>query len=162
MIPSNAHQSLGITIRTRLQRADWVWSLDTRLPSFYYGWIAFWLLVALFIECLLPARSLSVRSRIMQMCFVATAAAGVFVALYVAYTPVGAPIVEGVQGRYFFVPALGALLALPNLRWWRSGPERFVQQRDHLAIARMLICSVVAAGNLWVVPITILHRYYGP
>jgi uncharacterized membrane protein len=79
--------------------------LDTVLPKGYYvaagvalalsGWLGFSL------------QKSGDRSRALLSCAVlALTAAAVFVALYVAYTPVGAAEVEGVQGRYFLPIAM--------------------------------------------------------
>ena len=136
--------------------------LDTVFSPFYYGWVAVFLVLALGVECLAPARALSGLSRLAQCCFVIAAVAGVFGALYLAWTPVGGSAVEGVQGRYLLVPAMFLILALPNLTPPGYAAGFQIERRAAItAVARCAICLVVAVFNLWMVPITIVHRYFG-
>jgi uncharacterized membrane protein len=103
--------------------------LDTVLPKPYYG-------VALLILIASAAVSWSVepksgrRGSAWMLLILILTGVGVFAALYIAYTPVGAPMVDGVQGRYFLPIALFLPLVLigprqmpgrPWLRWVTAG-----------------------------------------
>jgi uncharacterized membrane protein len=71
-----------------------------------------------------PAVALSVRTRAAILAIIAASVLVVVTWLYAHWTPVGRPIIEGVQGRYFIpvAPLAGALLynrrlRLPVERW---------------------------------------------
>ncbi len=86
---------------------------------------------------------------------VLVSSAGVFGAFYLAWTPVGAPIVDGVQGRYFILPAMVLAVSLP--RFERPGERMGIG----LSWLQQALCTAVALTDLWVVPTTLIHRYYG-
>ncbi len=130
--------------------------LDTDLPEWYYVFVAFGLAAACLLEVLSPTRALTLGGTAMQVVIVLAATAGVFVGLYVAWTPVGGTFVDGVQGRYLLVPAMFLILAIPAL-----GVPGILRVPPRLADAQAALCGIVAATTLWVVPMTILHRYYG-
>ncbi len=128
-------------------------------PSFFYWWIAGCLAAALAIDLCSPFRPPARRSRLLALGAAVFAALGVFATFYVAWTPVGGGEIEGVQGRYFAVPALALLLAFPRLT---PAAAFFARRKPSqvLLTLKQVICLVVAGFNLWAVPTTILARYY--
>ena len=129
--------------------------LDTDLPPSFYAWTGLCALAALLIDAAASGRSIAGWWRFLPPAAVLVSSAGVFGAFYLAWTPVGAPIVDGVQGRYFIVPALVLAVSLPGFCRAGEGP------RSGLEALQLALCGAVAAVNLFVVPVTLLHRYYG-
>jgi uncharacterized membrane protein len=82
------------------------------------------------------------------------AAALVFAALYLSWTPLGAPQVDGVQGRYFTPILLVAALALEGDRPWFASPRAWVRE---LAVAAV---AAFPALSLLVAQAAIIGRYY--
>ena len=74
---------------------------------------------------------------------------GLFAVLYISWTPLRNPVIEGVQGRYFIPIALFAALAMHRPP---AGAALSAAQRGVLALY-----SVV---TLLIVPYTLLQRYY--
>lgn len=70
-----------------------------------------------------------------------------FVALLVQWSAFPAPFIEGVQGRYFIIPAIVLAYACTLQAGWRSGPTRI------LLAAALGISAAATAG-------TVLARYY--
>jgi hypothetical protein len=85
-------------------------------------------------------------------------AAAVFGALYLAWTPVGATLVDGVQGRYLLVPAMLLAITVPAVGRASVASSSAGDRTEGL---RLALCGCVGLIDLWVVPMTILHRYYG-
>jgi hypothetical protein len=76
----------------------------------------------------------------------------IFAALYLGWTPVGAPVVEGVQGRYF-LPLLAALV-LVCPRVLGNAP---MLRRQGIAPTLLAIYALVALGHVtWI----LVRRYY--
>ncbi len=128
--------------------------LDTDLPPGFYDWMGGCVVLAFLIDAMIDGRNISGLSRFVPAAAVLFSSAGVFGAFYLAWTPVGAPIVDGVQGRYFIVPAMVLAVSLPGFN--RLG-ERVGAGLKWL---QLIICGAVALTDLWIVPIAILHRYY--
>lgn len=122
--------------------------LDTPLPKLFYGLVAFVLLSILLAEC--PSKTSKLN--IWRAAILLTTAVSVFVALYVAYTPVGSALVDGVQGRYF-LPLLALLSAAltgnEEIKGWRLRLASY----SHWALGALLPLSIV------VVVLTLRHRY---
>ena len=129
------------------------------LPSVYYAWIALCLAAALVIDALWPQGGFVGWAKLVTVALAIAASFGVFVSFYLAWTPVGGTLIEGVQGRYFIVPALVLCLALPRFVTRDAGGRSDVHDRL-LAAAQVGLCAALGLFNLWAVPYTILSRYY--
>ena len=128
-------------------------------PSFFYWWIAGCLAAALAIDVCSPSRARSNWKRLVPLGAASFAAFAVFATFYAAWTPVGSGEIEGVQGRYFGVPALCLLLALP--RFTPAATDSAVPRPSRiLLVLEPAVCLVVGSFNFWAVPTTILARYY--
>ena len=128
--------------------------LDTDLSPEFYTWMGVCVVTAFLIDAATGGRNISGFWRFMPAAAVLASSAGVFGAFYLAWTPVGAPIVDGVQGRYFIVPAMVLAVSLPGFN--RLG-ERVGAGLEWL---QLMLCSAVALTDLWEVPTVIFHRYY--
>jgi len=89
------------------------WS-DVLFPSWYYTLATAMLVVAFLVS--LPKRDgvrpLGAALILLALC---GAGIGIYVAQYIAWSPIGSDIMHGVQGRYFIVPALFVGLLCPAL-----------------------------------------------
>ena len=125
--------------------------LDTRLPPAMYSLGAASMLVAAGAGLFSPEGGARGQAglRLSAAAAMLAAVGGVFGALYLSWTPVGAAAVDGVQGRYLLPVAafLPLLLGPPGLR-----PSPVVP------VARLLLLAY-AAALLWVLPMTLLSRY---
>jgi uncharacterized membrane protein len=123
--------------------------LDTQIPpAFAYPYA----LVLVFLALAGPAPPLPYRLRAALLAVVLICALVIFLALYLSYTAPGAPLIKGVQGRYFIPLLPPALLLLSNrFRFLRVGSERLMT----LAVAAAVVESPVALG-------AIVARYYLP
>ncbi len=90
------------------------------------------------------------------------AVVGIYAALYLSWTPVGANSVDGIQGRYFLPAASLLALAVPSLgspvvrRQWGAG-------RDGSSIRPavwLALFALTAASDLWL-PHVVFVRYFG-
>ncbi len=79
---------------------------------------------------------------------------GVFLGLYLTWTPVGGPLVEGVQGRYLTPFLMGAGLVLPFLHAGAAAPARWIA-----APAMAILLLVPAAGAALSVTAVLRHFY---
>jgi uncharacterized membrane protein len=160
---SNPAAAFELAFRTLAEQGRGYWSgfigilgwLDTPLPAAYYTAAGIMLALAF-------AGSLSLgRDRDWRLLTpgvllaLVLAAGGVFLALYVIWTPVAAPVVEGVQGRYFlplavFLPLLveGERPLLP--RGWGTAVES--------ALAALVL--VFPLITLLVVERAVILRFY--
>lgn len=125
--------------------------LDTTLAHGFYpaAWIVLALAAALSSG---KGRSRGWRGLGPAAALAALAAAGAtFLGLYLQWTPLGFPTVEGVQGRYLIPVALVAALALEGeakpLRGWRSW-----------ALAGVAVFPLI---SLWTVDRALVLRYFG-
>lgn len=132
--------------------------LDTDLPGSFYLWIVFCLAAALMIDALSPERGLGNPWHWIGAAAAIVSAAAVFGALYLAWTPVGATLVDGVQGRYLLVPAMLLAITVPAVGRASVASSSAGDRTEGL---RLALCGCVGLIDLWVVPMTILHRYYG-
>ena len=128
--------------------------LDTPLPHWIYPVFGFIVLLAI-----APLLASLTRSLATWSPFLVAALSGVLlflgieIALYATWTPVGAPIVQGVQGRYLLpiLPLLG-LLARTS-----EGHGRLQSMLGRLAVSAVA-CEVVL--SLVVVPATLITRFW--
>ncbi len=124
------------------------WS-DVLFPNWYYSLVTAMLAVAFLAS--LPMRD-GVRPLGAALIFLGLFGAGVaiYVAQYIAWSPIGSDIMHGVQGRYFIAPALFLGLLCPAVRF--------------PAILRMsLALATLAFPIVITVPLVIrviAHRYF--
>lgn len=129
---------------------------DGMRPAWYYGFIAVAMALSVLADCLSTALGFGWRAALLILGAALSACAGVLLALYAAWTPVGSALVDGVQGRYFFVPVAACVLALPRLALRLESIAR-----SRWSDGAMLLPCIAAAGvNLVALPLTILNRYY--
>ena len=93
--------------------------------------------------------------RLFIVCILLCTVLALVLILYLNWTPLGAPLVDGIQGRYFLVPIL--LLAL--LPGPIEHPASFLVLFSFRIIQGVVL--LVGASGLWFVPSAILMRYYG-
>jgi uncharacterized membrane protein len=94
--------------------------LDTYMPRSYYGIMLLVLLVAVAGETVDVSRFENRAAGVVFFAALSTLAS-VFLIEYLVWTPVGAQIVEGIQGRYFIPLAIAAGIALPCVAKWEWG-----------------------------------------
>jgi uncharacterized membrane protein len=122
-------------------------SLDVFLPEWFYALAAFVLIGAVLAT---QAAPLSRGAKLLVAAAVVTALVAIYALLYITFTPVGAPLVEGVQGRYFLPLALMAPCFLP--RWPRWVAAAAVYGRVPL-VAYSTLSMIVAVSSVY-------GRYY--
>lgn len=132
--------------------------LDTRLPmTLTISWYALLILMASTSVVASKgsasdtANSLAPRERLLLAGFFILSAATTFVVAYLAWNPVGAGIINGVQGRYFLPFAALLFLSMNRLIQLPAIAGRF---REWIA------ASAVTAG-LAVTLLVVVDRYYG-
>ena len=123
--------------------------LDTLMPPLYYVPMILVLAVAGIGEMVRgPRFAKSVTVLLFAALFAGVAA--VFLVEYLIWTPVGAPGIYGVQGRYFIPLVIAAAVGLPRLGNSQKDYERITA----MVVAAQLITVVI-------LPQVILARYYG-
>jgi uncharacterized membrane protein len=122
---------------------------DTTIPLWTIVLYTFGLLLALGFQL---GRDIVVpiRQKLILLAIFVLAAVGNITAMYVFFTPVGAHIIEGVQGRYF-IPASILLIALFTAR----KKLLFVKEKT-LASVLLVTVSIVLVSSI----ATIIGRYY--
>ena len=121
--------------------------LDTRLPNFVYWLHPLAILLAALLDSQLQPILRGWQKLVLGLTGLATflmVAAG----LYVTWTPVGAPKVSDIQGRYLIPIVPFLLLGLSN--------QRLAAQRRLLVVAAPLYAGLVLGITLWAV----MNRYY--
>ncbi|GBQ62747.1 hypothetical protein AA103196_0394 [Ameyamaea chiangmaiensis NBRC 103196] len=159
-IPALAFHTLRQTLHARVLEFIGVlgW-LDTPLPKgFYrlsYGVIA----AALALSCVALRERTALRPT--RLCMVLTlgtmalASGSVFLSLYVIWTKVGGPVVEGVQGRYFLPIAPFLALVFPRTRQpGRVCASLLVHQLAVIGVAVFLFVTTLTVGT------TLAGRYW--
>ena len=149
------NQSAGELYRELVTVLGW-WA--NMLPPWYYGWAAMFLIAAAAVEALAWERGFGIPSCVLQTAAAVAGAICVFLTMYVAWTPVGGSVIDGLQGRYFLVCAIFLAIAVPSSGRW--GVAIHAYRRPAVEITRMAVCLGLAVVNLWAVPITLLTRYY--
>jgi len=102
--------------------------LDTLLPKPYYVLALLVFLAAIAVSWSLDTKE-GLKRPVWTLVILGLVKLGVYVALYVAYTPVGAALVDGIQGRYFLPVA--AFLPVALVGTARDGEERSGEARRH-------------------------------
>ncbi len=126
--------------------------LDTKLPGPYHRAALVVLGLAALASMLRPREAGAGRwTRPLVAAAVLLAAAGTFFGIYVTWTAVGRPIVDGVQGRYFLPLALAGVAGLPAL-----GALPLAWPRRMLVAVIMLFPPVTLAVTMQ----AIVARYY--
>jgi uncharacterized membrane protein len=123
--------------------------LDTGLPRFL-TWLCGVMLAAAAFAAIAPGnwKRRDAAPWISAGCILA-ALCGVLVIQYLTWTVPGAPVVDGLQGRYFLPPALMLVTLLPKT-------ERVVSRRDMVRAAVVLFPVISVAATVY----TLLLRYY--
>lgn len=123
--------------------------LDTLMPALYYLAMILVLAMAAIAEMSHgPRLAKSVTVLLMAAGFAGVAA--VFIVEYLIWSPVGAPGIYGVQGRYFIPLVIVAAVGLPRL----GDSLKDYQRITAIVVAAQLITAVV-------LPQVIMARYYG-
>jgi uncharacterized membrane protein len=123
--------------------------LDTLMPSLYY-------LAMILVLALATIAEMAHGPRLAKSVTVLLSAAGVtgvvavFLVEYLIWTPVGAPGIYGVQGRYFIPLIIAVAVGLPRL----GNSVKAYERVTAIVVAAQLITVVV-------LPQVILARYYG-
>lgn len=123
--------------------------LDTRLPLAAYPALWGGLAICLLASMARAELRTAWQARALLVAAAVASAVLVFLALLVTWTPHPAPTVQGVQGRYFIVPALLAAYGLG------AGPG----VRRHGRVAAVLVAGF-ATASLWALGTTLLARYH--
>jgi hypothetical protein len=144
-VMGNTCQYIGDYARSFIGVLGW---LDTYMPGPYYAIMILMLLVALAGETLYTGRFGNRAARIVFLATLFTVAS-VFFIEYLVWTPVGALVVEGVQGRYLIPLAIAAGIALPCVAKWDWGYR--------WATALVVLCQPLTFLYL---PKVIIERYY--
>jgi uncharacterized membrane protein len=128
-------------------RLGWGW-FDVLMPSWYYY------VAAAMLACALVAPGNAGRTLRPALIAIATflcLLTGVFGALYLTWTPVGKPTIDGLQGRYI-------LPVLPLLGWIVPAYGRGIGRLFQPAWYAVLLFPLT---TLAVLPAVIMQRYYG-
>ncbi len=151
---------LGILAESWRQRWDLYLSsfiglvghLDTKFPNVYLSLTGLTLGLAFFMSYW-PERRTFFRSMREQALvpglIVLATIAGIFLVLYISWSPLKNPIIEGPQGRYFIPPAL--FLAL-------GAAQTALIGKGQLAYRCLMLAF--AAGTVILTPYVIMERYY--
>lgn len=126
--------------------------LDTLLPQAYYHNAGLMLAVAAVATLLAPRARMAWRGGPGWIAgSVLACLGGIFGILYLTWSPVGGPVVHGVQGRYFLPMAMLLAVAVPTLGTARLAPLR-----------RLLVAGVAIfpAYSLGTAISAVIARYY--
>ena len=132
--------------------------LDTALPLSFYpaAWTMLGIALALTLGRLAPKTSgwAAVQALVIPLGLIC--AAGVFLALYLSWSAVGGPVIDGVQGRYLLPIALMLPLALegPGQPWDAGPARRLIGWAAHLYVCAFPLASLAVLG--W----TLAQRFY--
>jgi uncharacterized membrane protein len=127
-------------------------SLDAPLPSPFYPVLWAGLALCALTSVVLPrdlGRDLVVRTLLLASALASTLL--IFLALLITWTPHPAVVVNGVQGRYFVVPALLAAYALSGSAHTGSGPRRLLSQTTAALFVGISVTALLA---------TLITRYH--
>lgn len=144
---SISHQFRGL-LGEFIGKLGW---LDTALPLWYYKISAFMLLVAALASMCGPKGwKLGGLGYALIILGLSVSIFGMFLIEYMSWTAPAAPLIQGVQGRYFLTIALTAAALLPALgaRWTRIGN------------GLTALVAVFPVVSLAVVMHTVILRYY--
>ena len=126
--------------------------LDTKFPIYYLSLTGLTLCLA-FLMSYWPERRTffrSLRDQALVPCLIVLGTiVGIFLVLYISWSPVQYPIIEGPQGRYFIPAAL--FLALGAAKTPLTGNGQFAYRCMMLAFA---------VGTLLLTPYVVMARYY--
>ena len=123
--------------------------IDVTLPPLFYGLAGAALALALAATCLGGRPLLPARAQAIAFVAFGASIALVFVLLYLTWTPVGGPWVDGVQGRYFLPLAALLPVLLPAI----AAPRAL---RTALTLPLMAFPTLSAAVAVYAV----VRRYY--
>ena len=126
--------------------------LDTRLPAYAYPTLWSGLGLSALASFSLQSLRQDWSARLLLLALALASAALVFLALLVTWTPHPAALVQGVQGRYFIVPALLVAYAAGGFSVTRKGSPR--AQWSAVAVAAFALCALGA------LTLTLIRRYH--
>jgi uncharacterized membrane protein len=126
--------------------------LDTKFPNVYLSLTGLTLGLAFFMSYW-PEKGTFFRSireqALVPALIVLATITGIFLVLYISWSPLKNPIIEGPQGRYFIPPAL--FLAL-------GAAQTAITGKSQLAYRCLMLAF--ATGTLILTPYVIMERYY--
>ncbi len=148
-----AHPLGALTLLARSLLVQSPWLLLGAIGRF--GWLTIWLpnllyaLPAAAFLCAVwagtePAARLSVRHAAWHVALILASTLLIMFSLYLVWTPVGAPNVEGVQGRYLLPLAPLAAVTLSGALPGRSWPVLMPATLTLMAVESVLTCLAVA------------------
>ena len=133
--------------------------LDASLPKIQYGLLGALLALLIILNLTWHPQDLTKhRQKVLVLCAVASMGI-VFAALLIQWTPHPATVILGVQGRYFFVPALlmGVAFTRP-FSTQLSTPIKVI--RSWLQKISLLVLVILSATALYCTSALLLGRYY--
>lgn len=125
--------------------------LDTALPAVAYPALWIGLGACAFVSIDVPRSTSDWQMRTLLLALALASAGLAFLAMLLIWTPPGASLVQGVQGRYFLVPSLMVAYALSGskLSWVGWAPW-----------VRFGVVMGFAALSIWALIVTLLSRYH--
>lgn len=151
---------LGILIESWLQRWNFyavsfianLGHLDTSFPSYYYVLAGLTLCCAFLAGIFNSERANNSWFRqetIIALTIITITVLGIYAVLYISWSPLNNPIIEGVQGRYFIPVALFLSLC---------ASRKLVMSRRELACRVVIFCFSIT--TISTTPFVIFNRYY--
>jgi len=125
--------------------------LDTPLPGWFYSLVSLLLSGIALGSIGVRGASGSIGPRAALLLCAVVACVMAFLALLVTWNPVPAGIIDGVQGRYFLVPAIMAGYAV-------AGAKPFALNHRRYVVFAML--AILVAADAYVVPKTLVERFF--
>ena len=125
--------------------------IDVALPAWFYWLAGAILMLAMATAMVRLAAPIPLLAQGTLFAAALSAAMAIFLLEYLTWTPVGMPIIEGVQGRYFLPVALVLVLCLPALR--RSSLRSLADPVRPLLACFPTLSIVVTISS-------VVHRYY--
>ena len=128
--------------------------LDVDLPPAYHALAWAGLGLAFFLAARASRTPLpTIRPRLALLAILALSVAAIALLMYLTWTPLGAPVIQGIQGRYFLplallAPALAVTSGLPR------APGHALHGQAHLALAALPAISIAVTAH------AIIQRYY--
>jgi uncharacterized membrane protein len=136
--------------------------LDAALPQYYYNLakpiIDYAIIAGIMIGFLIEfvfKRPMSVFRFSAVLFLLLLSILGIYFSLYVIWTPVAAPIVNGIQGRYFLPLAFFLMILMPDMRPFDGLPTRIAIHQLSL-----LICVVWLGLSGFVFAQTLILRFW--
>jgi uncharacterized membrane protein len=139
----------GFIIESYVGILGWV---DNPLPGgFIYGYLVVMMLTALFHNR--PHYRLTVRDKLLSLLILVIGILAIEISLYLTWTPIGAPLINGFQGRYLIPFSLLFFMLLHN---------GFLHKTARILISaflELLLCCTIFFSMVFTI-VTILSKYY--